>query len=176
MNRYEFENLISDYLDGSISFNKQKEFEQYMEQDSDAEDLVNNIRNTIFDMNKLNQIKVSDDFNNKLLSRVKSEQMISGPQKNTLMGFTPFYASVLSCLCLALFVVASQLFNFSKDSDLNNNSYQYTTSLKDDRIGNKENNLHGNKNLMVDSDIDSVKINEDRKKPNNSNKIKFVNY
>ena len=32
MNRYEFENLISEYLDGSISFNKQKEFEQYMEQ------------------------------------------------------------------------------------------------------------------------------------------------
>ena len=41
---------------------------------------------------------------------------------------------------------------------------------------NMENNLQENKNLMVDSNIDSVKNNEDRKKPNNSNKIKFVNY
>ena len=73
MNRYEFENLISDYLDGSMSFNKQKEFEQYMEQDSDAAYLVKNIRNTISDMNELKQVKTSDNFNNKLLSRVKTE-------------------------------------------------------------------------------------------------------
>ena len=63
MNRYEFENLISDYLDGSMPFNKQKEFEQYMVQYPDAEYLVKNIRNTISDMNELKQVKVSDDFN-----------------------------------------------------------------------------------------------------------------
>tara|TARA_B100001741_G_C15969148_1_gene332590 strand:- start:244 stop:474 length:231 start_codon:yes stop_codon:yes gene_type:complete len=75
-----------------------------------------------------------------------------------------------------LFVVASQLFNVSEDSDLDINSYQYTTSKKDNPALNMENNLQENKNLMVDSNIDSVKNNEDRKKPNNSNKIKFVNY
>tara|TARA_B100002052_G_scaffold237046_1_gene220602 strand:+ start:2150 stop:2680 length:531 start_codon:yes stop_codon:yes gene_type:complete len=176
MNRYEFENLISDYLDGSMSFNKQKEFEQYMEQDSDAAYLVKNIRNTISDMNELKQVKTSDNFNNKLLSRVKTERMVSGPEKNTLFGFTPFYASVLSCLCVALFVVASQLFNSSEKSDLNNNSYHYTTSLKDDQTNNKKINLQSNKRLAVDSNIDSVKINEDRKKQTNSKKIKFVNY
>ena len=176
MNRYEFENLISDYLDGSMSFNKQKEFEQYMEQDPDAEHLVKNIRNTISDLNELNQVKVSDNFNDKLLSRVKTDRMVNGWDKNTLFGFTPFYASVFSCLCVVLFVVASQLFNVSEDSNLDINSYQYTTSKKDNPALNMENNLQGNKNLMVDSNIDSVKNNEDRKKPNNSNKIKFVNY
>ena len=29
MNRYEFENLISDYLEGELSFCKRKEFESY---------------------------------------------------------------------------------------------------------------------------------------------------
>ncbi len=176
MNRYEFENLISDYLDGSMSFNKRKEFEQYMEQDPQAEYLVKNIRNTISDMNVLKQVKVSDDFNAKLLSRVKIERISGGSNKNTLFGFTPFYASVLSCLCIAFFVVTSQLFNFSENSDPDNNSYQYTTSLKDDPNADKEKVLQQNKNLMVDSNIDSVKNNEDRKKPGNSNKIKFVNY
>ena len=171
MNRYEFENLISDYLDGSMSFNKQREFEQYMEQDSDAAHLVKNIRNTISDMNELKKIKVSDNFNDKLLSRVETERMVSDPEKNKLFGFTPFYASVLSFLCVALFVVASQLLNVSEDSDFDNNSYQYKASLKDNINQNKE-----NKNLMVDSNIDSVKNNEEIKKQNNSNKIKFVNY
>ena len=33
MNRYEFENLISDYLEGELSFSKRKEFESYLESD-----------------------------------------------------------------------------------------------------------------------------------------------
>ena len=36
MNRYEFENLISDYLDGELSFSKRKEFESYLEENEDA--------------------------------------------------------------------------------------------------------------------------------------------
>ena len=176
MNRYEFENLISDYLDGSMSFNKQKEFEQYMEQDSDAAYLVKNIRNTISDINKLKQVRVSENFNGKLISRVKTERIVSDSGNNTLFGFTPFYASMLSCLCVALFVVATQLFNISDNSDFDNNSYQHTTSLNKQESVNNENDLKVNKNLMVDSNIDSVKNNEDRIKPSNSNKIKFVNY
>ena len=53
MNRYEFENLISDYLDGSIPFKMRKEFEDYLKKDPDAESLVNNIRITISNMNKI---------------------------------------------------------------------------------------------------------------------------
>ena len=176
MNRYEFENLISDYLDGSMSFNQQKQFEQYMEQDPDAKYLVKNIRNNISEMNKLKQVKVSNDFNHNLLSKIKSERMVIDRGKNTLFGFTPFYATVLSCLCLALFVVASQLFNVSENSDMDNNSYRYTKNLKENEAVNKENNLHGNKNFAVDSNIDSVKNNEHIKKQTNSKKIKFVNY
>ena len=176
MNRYEFENLISDYLDGSMSFNKQKEFEQYMEQDLDAAHLVENIRNTISNMNQTKQVKVSDDFNDKLLLRLKTERRASGPEKNTLFGFTPFYASMFSFLCVALFFVTSQLFKISENSDFDNNSSQYTTSLKDNPTVNNEYNLQENKNYAVDSDVDSLKNEEDRKKPRNSNKIKFVNY
>ena len=176
MNRYEFENLISDYLDGSMSFKKQKEFEHYMEHNPDAKSVVKNISNTISYMNELNQVKVSDNFNDKLLSKIRTERIVSGRDKNTLFGFTPFYASVLSCLCVALFVVVSQLLNDSEASGLDNESYQYTKSLKDDRTFNESNNSHGNKNLVVDSNIDTLKNNEDIKKPSNSNKIKFVNY
>ena len=53
MNRYEFENLISDYLDGSIPFKKRTEFEDYMKDDPEAESLVRDIKTTISEMNNL---------------------------------------------------------------------------------------------------------------------------
>ena len=35
MNRYEFESLISDYIEGELSFKKRKELEAYMKEDID---------------------------------------------------------------------------------------------------------------------------------------------
>ena len=77
MNRYEFENLISDYLDDSIPFKMRKEFEDYLKKDPGAESLVNNIRITISNMNKIKKVETSEDFNEKLLNRVKKEGLVS---------------------------------------------------------------------------------------------------
>ena len=50
MNRYEFENLISDYLEGELSFSKRKEFESYLEENEDARSLFLRVKNTLNDM------------------------------------------------------------------------------------------------------------------------------
>ena len=174
MNRYEFENLISDYLDGSIPFKKRKEFEDYMKDDKDAEDLVSNIKTTISEMNNSQKVKVADNFNEKLLSRVKNEGIVSKPN-NTILGFTPFYASILSCLCVAFFVVASQLINVSQDSSSAIKTNQYTAELEQNNPSYSK-SVDLEKKLIVDSNIDSLQDKKEKEKPNNSNKIKFVNY
>ena len=174
MNRYEFENLISDYLDGSIPFKKRKEFEDYMNEDKDAEALVSNIKTTISEMNNSQKVKVADNFNEKLLSRVKNEGIVSKPN-NTILGFTPFYASILSCLCVAFFVVASQLINVSQDSSSEIKTNQYTAELEQNNPSYSK-NVDLEKKLIVDSNIDSLQVKKEKEKPNNSNKIKFVNY
>ena len=174
MNRYEFENLISDYLDGSIPFKKRKEFEDYMKDDKDAEALVSNIKTTISEMNNSQKVKVADNFNEKLLSRVKNEGIVSKPN-NTILGFTPFYASILSCLCVAFFVVASQLINVSQDSSFETKTNQYTAELEQNNSSYSK-NIDIEKKLIVDSNIDSLQDKKEKEKPNNSNKIKFVNY
>ncbi len=174
MNRYEFENLISDYLDGSIPFKKRKEFEDYMKEDKDAEALVSNIKTTISEMNNSQKVKVADNFNEKLLSRVKNEGIVSKPN-NTILGFTPFYASILSCLCVAFFVVASQLINVSQDSSFEIKTNQYTAELEKNTPSYSK-NVDLEKKLIVDSNIDSLQDKTEKEKPNNSNKIKFVNY
>ena len=174
MNRYEFENLISDYLDGSIPFKKRKEFEDYMKDDKDAEDLVSNIKTTISEMNNSQKVKVADNFNEKLLSRVKNEGIVSKPN-NTILGFTPFYASILSCLCVAFFVVTSQLINVSQDSSSEIKTNQYTAELEHNNPSYWK-SVELEKKLIVDSNIDSLQDKKEKEKPNNSNKIKFVNY
>jgi len=174
MNRYEFENLISDYLDGSIPFKKRKEFEDYMKEDKDAEALVSNIKTTISEMNNSQKVKVADNFNEKLLSRVKNEGIVNKPN-NTILGFTPFYASILSCLCVAFFVVASQLINVSQDSSSEIKTNQYTAELEQNNPSYSK-NVDLEKKLIVDSNIDSLQDKKEIEKPNNSNKIKFVNY
>ena len=175
MNRYEFENLISDYLDDSIPFKMRKEFEDYLKKDPDAESLVNNIRITISNMNKIKKVKTSEDFNEKLLKRVKKEGLVSRSNNNTIFGFTPFYASILTCLSVAFFVVVSQLYNISQNSSVNNVPNHYTN--------NSENNIplhlkNGDidKNYLVDSNNDTLQEKQEKEKPKNSNKIKFVNY
>ena len=175
MNRYEFENLISDYLDGSIPFKKRKEFEDYMIDDKDAEALVSNIKTTISEMNNSQKVKVADNFNEKLLSRVNNEGIVSEPSNNTILGFTPFYASILSCLCVAFFVVASQLINVSQDSSSEIKTNQYTAELEQNNPSYSK-NVDLEKKLIVDSNIDSLQDKKEKEKPNNSNKIKFVNY
>ena len=174
MNRYEFENLISEYLDGSIPFKKRIEFEDYMKEDKDAEALVSNIKTTISEMNNSQKVKVADNFNEKLLSRVKNEGIVSKPN-NTILGFTPFYASILSCLCVAFFVVTSQLINVSQDSSSEIKTNQYTAELEQNNPSYSK-SVDLEKKLIVDSNIDSLQDKKEKEKPNNSNKIKFVNY
>tara|TARA_Y100000741_G_scaffold344509_1_gene309146 strand:- start:1502 stop:2026 length:525 start_codon:yes stop_codon:yes gene_type:complete len=174
MNRYEFENLISDYLDGSMPFKKRIEFEYYIKNDPDAESLVKDVKNTIADMNNLHKVKVTDDFNEKLFSRLKKEGLANTPN-NTILGFTPFYASLLSCLCIAFFVVVSQLLNLSQSSNANFKPNQNIAESEQNTSPYLK-NIDLDKNLIVDSIVDTLNDKKEKEKPNNSNKIKFVNY
>ena len=70
MNRYEFENLISDYLEGELSFSKIKEFESYLEENEDAKSLFFRVRTTLNDMKNAEKISTSQNFNSKLLSKI----------------------------------------------------------------------------------------------------------
>ena len=174
MNRYEFESLISDYLDGLMPFKKRIEFEDYIKNNPDAESLVEDVKKTIADMNNLHRVKVANDFNEKLLSRVKKESLASVPN-NTILGFTPFYATILSCLCVAFFVVASQLLNLSQGSNANLKPNQ-NIAESEQNISPYLKNIDLDKNLIVDSKVDTLNDKKEKEKPNNSNKIKFVNY
>ena len=66
MNRYDFEDLISDYLEGELSFSKRKEFESYFEENEDAKLLFLNVKDTLNNMKNAEKISTSENFNSKL--------------------------------------------------------------------------------------------------------------
>ena len=114
MNRYQFEDLISDYLENSLSMTKRKEFELYLSKNPGAADLVNQVRNNMLEIKSVKQVKTSADFMDRLMNIIqasKSDTRKFIPEQSTLFGFTPLYASIMTGLALALVFVGFQLFN-----------------------------------------------------------------
>jgi len=116
MERYQFEDLISDYIENKLPVAKRKEFEAFMEENLEAKKQIESIRSLLNSMKDLPEIKTSDNFMENLMKKVEFEK--NRPSKNkyvnpnrmkTYFGFTPVYATAMSCLIVALVVVALQL-------------------------------------------------------------------
>jgi len=75
MNRYQFENYISDYLDNALSVAKRKEFESYISANPEAKELVESLRSLQSQMKKLPEIKTSAGFTDRLKERITNEQV-----------------------------------------------------------------------------------------------------
>ena len=94
MNRYEFEDKISDYLDNNLNISERQAFEKYVEESKDAEDLLNSVKHAIELVSKQKSIKTSENFMLNLSDRIKSYK--KSPIKPTkrenrslIFGFSP---------------------------------------------------------------------------------------
>ena len=73
MNRYQFEDLISEYVENELSLSKRKEFEAYLEEKPDAMELVESVRANMAQMKIIPRMKVSADFNDRLLAKIQTD-------------------------------------------------------------------------------------------------------
>ncbi len=113
MNRYQFEDLISEYIENELSLSKRKEFETYLKENPDASSLVDSVRYTMDTMRSLPKVKANPKFNERLMTRIKSNIDWNDtpiPSKGTFFGFTPIHASLLTGLMIAFVFVSMQLF------------------------------------------------------------------
>ena len=131
MNRYQFEDLISDYIENKLPIAKRKEFEAFMEANPEVKDQLESIRSLMKSMKKLPEVKTSDGFTAKLMKRVEFEKNRPSAKKyvksavgKTYFGFTPLYATVMTALVIAFVVVGMQLV-----PKTNNNSTVLPTSI-----------------------------------------------
>ena len=131
MNRYQFEDLISDYIENKLPIAKRKKLEAFMEANPEAKDQLESIRLLMKSMKKLPEVKTSDEFTEKLMKQVEFEKNRPSAKKyatttvgKTYFGFTPVYATVMTALVVAFVVVGMQLV-----PKTNNNSTVLPTSI-----------------------------------------------
>ena len=174
MNRYEFENLISDYLDGELSFSKRKEFESYLEENEDAKLLFLRVKNTLNDMKNAEKISTTDNFNSKLLSKIKDKAPLMPNDRSNIFGLSPLYASIFSSLCLAIIFISYSLI-VPKPTSNSNLEYSLVPIDKSQKVA-QSRIVKNNTSITVKDKSDSLDVNTKDYKLNKNNKIKFVNY
>ena len=174
MNRYEFENLISDYLEGELSFSKRKEFESYFEENEDAKLLFLKVKDTINDMKNAEKISTSENFNSKLLSKIKDKAPLLPSDRINILGLSPLYASIFSSLCLAVIFISYSLI---ATEPVSNSNLEYSlVPIDKTQKAVQSQIIKNNTSFTANDKSDSLDVNSKEYKPNKSNKIKFVNY
>ena len=174
MNRYEFENLISDYLEGELSFSKRKEFESYLEENEDAKSLFFRVKITLNDMKNAEKISTPENFNSKLLSKIKDKAPLMQNDRSNIFGLSPLYASIFSSLCLAVIFISYSLIA-PKPVSNSNLEYSLVPNDKSQKVAQSK-TVKNNTSFTVNDKSDSLDANTKEYKPNRKNKIKFVNY
>tara|TARA_B100000989_G_C19282254_1_gene360794 strand:- start:45 stop:569 length:525 start_codon:yes stop_codon:yes gene_type:complete len=174
MNRYEFENLISEYLEGELSFSKRKEFEFYLEENEKAKLLFFRVKNTLNDMKNAEKISTPKNFNSKLLSKIKDKAPLFPSDRSNIFGLSPLYASIFSSLCLALIFISYSLID-PKPVSNSNLEYSLVPIDKSQKVAQSQ-ILKNNTSFTANDKSDSLDVNKKKYKPNKNNKIKFVNY
>ncbi len=177
MNRHQFEDLISSYIENEITLSKRKEFERYMKDNPNSMELVSAIKNNIKKLNQVPRIKVKSSFNDNLKSKI--DDLNSNPKigkaNDLIFGFSPLNASFLSGLCIAFIVITFLLIN-------PNFTYQKTSQSKIANNG-LSNNLTTSRspNKVIDSDLANVEEDTSKSEMNEkdrkdlTNKIQLVN-
>ena len=164
MNRYQFEDLISDYIENKLPIAKRKELEAFMEANPEAKDQLESIRSLMKSMKKLPEVRTSDEFTAKLMKRVEFEKNRPSAKKyvattvgsKTYFGFTPVYATVMTALVVAFVVVGMQLV-----PKTNNNSTVLPTSITAETSTIPESTNpkpHQNDDIMLAEDHDSTDV------------------
>ena len=178
MNRYQFEDLISEYIENELSLSKRKEFETYLEENPDARSLVDSVRYTMDTMRSLPKVKANPKFNERLMTRIKSNIDRSAtpmPSKGTIFGFTPIHASLLTGLMIAFVFESMQLFYPEPGTQIKERHLfadEQVPSLSNPDL----NTLNRTTPDLADFEDDSLDIDPKKQQKNDfSKKMHFVN-
>ncbi len=176
MNRYQFEDLISEYIEDELSLKKRKEFDIYLKENPDAQVRVDFVRSTINKMKNFPRIKANSNFNEKLLEQVKLRSNQSKKNysfDNRFFGFSPLNATVMTVLLFAFIFISIQIFKSPKNFAPFENQF-----FVNKKISNHKNKNYDRLEIISDSLNNYAKTQNDSSEPHKkdySKKMHFVN-
>ena len=166
MNSYQFEDLISDYLENSLPISKRKEFETFLKNEIGAKEKVDQIRRNMNILHSLNQVAVSEKFNDDLMKKIKTNSSKGKYQflrNGYLLGLKPLNASVFFGLIILSLLLSHELYNEIFINSEKKSNFPSKDIVKNENLSTPEINQ-----------IDSLRI-KNSKKDKFSNKIRLVN-
>ena len=166
MNKIEFEDLLSKYIENDLSFAERKKIEAYLNDNKEARNLLSSTKKTLRLVNELQLVNASETFNQVLfhkLKKLKNHNTSSKehPKKRTYFGFTPRNGAYLSLLIVLFIGVSFNLLSNILSNPVNRNVIA------------KENLNDLNNNKLNDSSSSLASAAKDSSETKKSNRKKF---
>ncbi len=107
MNRYQFEDLISNYIEKKLPLNQRKEFEAYLAEHPDAVLFVKSVKEIMHQMHHLPPVKTSPGFMSSLQKRIEVEKnkMPAIQTSRAFSGYTPLMAGLFVVMVFAVIML-----------------------------------------------------------------------
>ena len=176
MDRYQFEDLISAYIENELSLSKRKEVESFLAENPSEEKLIKQVSLNMKTLNNSPKISAKENFNKRLLERIKSENpqlALNSKGEKRLFGFSIFHASILISLFAVLFIISLEITDLvPRSQNRGNNKFVDDKNILDKKDINKQfgkEDIH--KTNFTDFKDDTTK----KEKRDFSRNIKYVN-
>ncbi len=104
MDRYQFEDLISDFIENKLSMIQRKDFETYLDENPEAMQQLDSVKQVIASMKSMPEVSTSTDFMKNLNKRIAAEKETQSVVKTTrsFTGYTPLMASLSAVVVVAV--------------------------------------------------------------------------
>jgi anti-sigma factor RsiW len=172
MDRYQFEDLISDYIENNLSMSQRKQVEAYLEENPEAKHQIKSVKQAMASMKSMPGISTSAEFMNNLNRRITSEKEAKSVVKSTrsFAGYTPLMASLSAVVVIAVVMLGLE---FMPESS---NQATFTPAMTEQQINDLPVlPLKTNDSMLAESEEDSTNYDEDNPvKRNFDDKIQLV--
>jgi len=107
MDRYQFEDLVSDYIENNISMSQRKQVEAYLEENPEAKQKVESVKQVMASIKSMPGVSTSAGFMNNLNKRIAAEKEASSVVKTarSFTGYTPLMASLSAVVVVAVIML-----------------------------------------------------------------------
>jgi len=158
MDRYQFEDLISDFIENKLSMIQRKDFETYLDENPEAMQQLDSVKQVIASMKSMPEVSTSTDFMKNLNKRIAAEKEAQSVVKTTrsFTGYTPLMASLSAVVVVAIVLLGLE---FIPEAT---NQATFTPTMAEQQVDDLPVlPIQPNDELLAENEDDSTHVDED---------------
>ena len=158
MDRYQFEDLISDFIENKLSMIQRKDFETYLDENPEAMQQLDSVKQVIASMKSMPEVSTSTDFMKNINKRIAAEKEAQSVVKTTrsFTGYTPLMASLSAVVVVAVVLLGLE---FIPEAT---NQATFTPTMAEQQVDDLPVlPIQPNDELLAENEDDSTHVDED---------------